>query len=88
MHEGWQMKRSLSAAVSTPAIDDIYRQALAAGAFGGKLAGAGGGGFMLLFAAPGVHTAVRTRLRGLREVPFAIECGGSRLMPCGEPLGD
>src|SRR5436853_954607 len=50
LHEAWQAKRSLSAAVSNRAVDDLYERARGAGALGGKLTGAGGGGFLLLFA--------------------------------------
>src|SRR6185503_5607669 len=52
LHEGWQIKRTLSDRVSTPLVDEIYEAARAAGAVGGKLLGAGGGGFMLLFVRP------------------------------------
>ena len=52
LHESWVVKRSLSPVVTNPAVDDIYEAARRAGAIGGKLAGAGGGGFMLLFAPP------------------------------------
>ena len=55
LHEGWQTKRSLSPQVSNSSVDEIYNQALSAGAIGGKLTGAGGGGFLLLFAPPQTH---------------------------------
>ena len=58
-HEAWQVKRSLSAKVSNSEVDQIYEQAISAGAIGGKLTGAGGGGFMLLFVPPARQSKVR-----------------------------
>jgi D-glycero-alpha-D-manno-heptose-7-phosphate kinase len=80
LHEGWRAKRSLSEQVSTPIVDDIYEAALGAGAIGGKLIGAGGGGFMLLFARPSDHERIRERLHKLVHVPFRFERGGSRII--------
>lgn len=78
--ESWHVKRSLTPRVSTPAIDAMYDAGLRAGATGGKLMGAGGGGFLVLFAEPGRHAAVRAALSGLLEVPFAFDRGGSQLL--------
>lgn len=75
----WMKKRALSEAVSTPEIDGYYTAARGAGAIGGKLLGAGGGGFMLFFAHPKNHDAIRDRL-GLLHVPFRFESDGSRIM--------
>jgi D-glycero-alpha-D-manno-heptose-7-phosphate kinase len=75
----WKYKRSLSDRVSTPEIDHIYDEALRAGAIGGKLLGAGGGGFMLLFAKPEKHVAIRERLKGLVHVSFNFDNAGSRV---------
>jgi D-glycero-alpha-D-manno-heptose-7-phosphate kinase len=80
LHEAWQHKRSLSDMVTTPEIDQIYEAARDAGAVGGKLLGAGGGGFMLLFAKPQDHGRIRARLKDLIHVPFAFEEGGSRVV--------
>lgn len=80
MHESWMVKRGLSALVSTPAIEEIYQDALAAGALGGKLLGAGGGGFMLLFVRPSRQRAVRAALRRLLHVPFRFEFLGSQII--------
>jgi D-glycero-alpha-D-manno-heptose-7-phosphate kinase len=80
LHEGWMMKRELAREVSTGAIDTIYETARAAGAVGGKLLGAGGGGFMLLFAPPERQAAIRARLEGLIEVRFRIGSPGSRIV--------
>ncbi len=77
---GWQYKRSLSDRVTTPEIDNIYQEAQRAGAIGGKILGAGGGGFMLLFAKPEYHAAIRERLKGLVHVTFNFEESGSRVV--------
>lgn len=76
----WQYKRSLSERVSTSEIDAIYDAALSAGAIGGKLLGAGGGGFMLIFAKPEHQPAIRDRLKNLVHVPFNFENSGSRVV--------
>ncbi len=75
----WQYKRSLSDRVSTPEIDEIYEAAIQAGAIGGKILGAGGGGFMLLFASPDKHAAIRERLKRLVHVDFNFDNLGSRV---------
>lgn len=79
LHQGWLYKRRLSEKVSTPEIDQIYEQAREAGAVGGKLLGAGGGGFMLLFVRPELQQEVRSRLSHLIHVPFRFENTGSRV---------
>lgn len=76
----WQYKRSLSDRVSTPEIDQIYETAIDAGASGGKILGAGGGGFLLLFAKPERQAAIRERLNKLIHVPFHFEDSGSRVV--------
>ena len=80
LHEAWQTKRSLSAQVSNSYIEDIYGEAMAAGAIGGKVIGAGGGGFMLFFVHPGDQARVRQRLHKLIHVPFAFETSGSQII--------
>jgi D-glycero-alpha-D-manno-heptose-7-phosphate kinase len=80
MHESWLAKRSLSSQVSTAEIDDIYQSALASGAVGGKLLGAGGGGFLLLFASPDRHAALKEKFEGMIDVPFRFESGGSQII--------
>jgi len=80
LHEGWQLKRSLTSAVSTPAIDDIYTAAREAGAIGGKLLGAGGGGFALFFVRPEQRASVALRLQGLSQVPFKLDTSGSQII--------
>jgi D-glycero-alpha-D-manno-heptose-7-phosphate kinase len=76
----WKYKRSLSDQVSTPLIDQIYEEAMQAGAIGGKILGAGGGGFMLLFAKPERHAAIRERLKELVHVNFNFDGSGSRVV--------
>jgi D-glycero-alpha-D-manno-heptose-7-phosphate kinase len=80
LHEGWKNKRALSDKVSTVEIDLIYEAAISAGATGGKILGAGGGGFLLLFANPEKHNAIRQKLNNLIFVPFEFENVGSRVV--------
>jgi D-glycero-alpha-D-manno-heptose-7-phosphate kinase len=80
LHEAWQAKRSLSAEVSTGEVDDLYERARQAGAIGGKLTGAGGGGFLLLFVAPEQQPAVLEALDGRIHVPFQFESAGSQII--------
>jgi D-glycero-alpha-D-manno-heptose-7-phosphate kinase len=78
LHEAWQLKRGLADSVSTPEIDARYDRALAAGAWGGKLLGAGGGGFLLVCCPPERRAAVR-EATGLSELPFRLDPAGTRL---------
>jgi D-glycero-alpha-D-manno-heptose-7-phosphate kinase len=80
LHEGWQVKRSLSELVSNDAVEEIYARAMAAGAVGGKLLGAGGGGFLLLFVPPEDQQRVREALGQLIHVPFEFEFSGSQII--------
>ena len=80
LHEAWQTKRSLSDKVSNSEVDDLYAKAQAAGAIGGKVTGAGGGGFLLLFAPPAAHVPVRNALAGLIHVPFEFDYSGSQII--------
>ncbi len=80
LQDSWMYKRQLSDAVSNPLIDDAYEQARGAGAVGGKLLGAGGGGFLLLYVEPYNQEAVRQALADLQEVNFHFESQGSRLI--------
>ncbi len=79
LHESWLLKKSLSAAISTGHIDDVYERARKAGARGGKLLGAGGGGFLMLFAPPERHEAIKAALGDMRHVPFGFEHLGTRV---------
>jgi len=82
LDESWRLKKQMASNVSNGHLDAIYRAALEAGAVGGKIAGAGGGGCLLLFAPRKRHDAVRAAMAaaGLREIPFAIEPEGSRII--------
>jgi D-glycero-alpha-D-manno-heptose-7-phosphate kinase len=80
LHESWQIKRSLTHMISTNEIDTIYENAVKAGALGGKLLGAGGGGFILLFADPSAHPRIKNKLGHLIHVPFNFENLGSQVI--------
>jgi len=80
LHEGWLIKRSLTSKISTSAIDTMYADARSAGAVGGKLLGAGGGGFMLLFVRPEDQSRVRAKLGQYLHVPFRFENLGSAVI--------
>jgi len=80
LNESWQIKKTLSDKISNSEIDNIYEKALRAGAVGGKLLGAGGGGFMIFFVAPENQPKVRKALKGLLEVPFNFEKDGSQII--------
>ena len=80
LHEGWVLKRGLAASISNPGIDQAYARARKHGAVGGKILGAGGGGFMLLFCAPDRRERVRRALPGWREIPFHFEPEGSKII--------
>ena len=80
LDESWQLKRSISEAVTTATVDEIYERARAAGALGGKLLGAGGGGFMLLFVEPDRRAQVSAALGDYLQIPFRFERSGSRIV--------
>ena len=80
LHEGWQLKRGLGPNISSPLIDDAYDEARAAGALGGKIMGAGAGGFLMLFAHPRDQECIRRRLDRLIHVPFRLERHGSQII--------
>ncbi len=80
LHLGWMHKRAMSDQVSNSSIDALYETARKAGAIGGKLLGAGGGGFMLLFVSPENQAAVRQALAELIYVPFKFETAGSQVI--------
>lgn len=80
LHDGWLLKRSLSDRISNQQIDDIYDLARKSGAIGGKLLGAGGGGFILLFVKPDNQPKVKRKLKKLLQVPFKFEDQGSKIV--------
>lgn len=88
LHEAWEAKRSLSNAVSNTEVDAIYHRARSAGAVGGKLTGAGGGGFMLLFAPPQAQKRIRQTFKNLIHVPFNFEFSGSQIIFCDHQQED
>jgi D-glycero-alpha-D-manno-heptose-7-phosphate kinase len=79
LREAWSLKRALSDSVSNSTVDDVLEASLRAGAIGGKLLGAGGGGFMLLFVRPEDRARVLESLRNLISVPFRFEMSGGRI---------
>ena len=78
MHESWESKKRLAGQISNGTLNDIYDTARRAGAIGGKIAGAGGGGFILLYAPYEKHQAIRRALNGLQELPFRLEPDGTK----------
>ena len=82
LNETWKLKRSLSESVSNTEIDLIYENAMKSGAIGGKLLGAGGGGFILFYAKKHNHQAIINSLKGLIYVPFKFENNGSEKKLC------
>jgi D-glycero-alpha-D-manno-heptose-7-phosphate kinase len=90
LHAGWEHKKKFASGISNPEIDEAYETARVHGAIGGKIAGAGGGGFMMLYCNDGAHAAVTESLeaRGLRRMDFRFEQGGARvLLNAGLRLG-
>jgi D-glycero-alpha-D-manno-heptose-7-phosphate kinase len=79
LHDAWMLKKSLPGSVSNTMIDSLYDAARAAGAIGGKLLGAGGGGFLLIYVDPDRQAAVRSALSGLFELRFRLDDAGSRI---------
>lgn len=80
LHESWQIKRTLTKKITNASIDAIYEAGLSAGALGGKLCGAGGGGFMLFYVPPERREALRDRLKNLLCVPFGFSNRGSHVV--------
>ena len=80
LHESWSIKRTLTQRITNPAIDEIYDAGLSAGALGGKLLGAGGGGFMVFFVPPERRESLRERLKQLLCIPFKFSTRGSHVV--------
>lgn len=80
LDEAWQLKRKVGPRVSTPDIDRIYTLAIQAGAIGGKLLGAGGGGFILFLAEPDKQEGIKRALLDLTYVPFKFEQEGTQVI--------
>jgi D-glycero-alpha-D-manno-heptose-7-phosphate kinase len=83
LHEAWKVKKSIESSVTNPAIDEYYERGRKAGALGGKLLGAGGGGFLLFFCEPHRQDRLRQELAELAEFPFALEPQGSKIIYVG-----
>ena len=86
MKEGWELKKSLASGISDGEIDKLYEKAMNAGAVGGKVTGAGGGGFLVFFVPPDHHQAVKESLSGLKEIQFRIEPQGSKIIYVGDEM--
>jgi len=80
LHQGWMGKKKLAPGISSPRIDEYYESARAAGAVGGKILGAGGGGFLMLYCEEPDQDRVRAALSGLKETPFRFEPQGSKII--------
>lgn len=80
LHESWKLKKSLAGSITNGAIDDLYELARRNGAIGGKITGAGGGGFLLLYVPYEKQLSVRNALCGLRELPFRLESDGTKVI--------
>jgi D-glycero-alpha-D-manno-heptose-7-phosphate kinase len=80
LHESWELKKRLSSKISNPALDDAYAAAKKAGAYGGKLCGAGSGGFLAFIVPPPLQSKVREALKGMQEVSFRFENEGSTII--------
>ena len=80
LHEGWQLKQQLAAGIANDQIDAMYETARRAGALGGKVCGAGGGGFLLLYCPREEQSRLRAALQGHQELPFHLEPDGSKVI--------
>jgi D-glycero-alpha-D-manno-heptose-7-phosphate kinase len=80
LHENWLLKKSLVGSISNSEIDDMYNTAMEAGALGGKICGAGGGGFLLVYVPKAKQDHVRSALSDYRELPFMLDSFGSRII--------
>jgi len=88
LHEAWMLKRDLSSQVSNHELDDYYARARAQGAIGGKIMGAGGGGFLMLFVPPDAQGQVRHALKDLLNVPAQFESSGTQIIFYGPSKED
>ena len=80
LNETWNLKRQTGSAISTNSIDELYEKGIKAGAFGGKLLGAGGGGFLVFFVNPEKQDAVKRAMKDLLYIPFKFENVGSTVI--------
>jgi D-glycero-alpha-D-manno-heptose-7-phosphate kinase len=84
LHEGWMLKKTLTAGISNSAVDDLYQKGLQAGALGGKLLGAGGGGFILFYCPAAQQDKFRKQMAAQRELHFHFDNSGSKIIYIGE----
>lgn len=80
LHKNWMAKKELSGMISSAEIDNAYQTALGAGAWGGKILGAGGGGFLLVMAPPEHHGNIKAALSGYQHTPFRFSNEGSKII--------
>ena len=80
LNDAWKEKCELNNKITTEMIDYMYKRAISAGALGGKISGAGGGGFMLLYVPREKQNAVRAELSDFKELPFMLETDGSKII--------
>jgi D-glycero-alpha-D-manno-heptose-7-phosphate kinase len=80
LHTSWELKKTLATQITNKSIDHVYDNARRAGAIGGKITGAGGGGFLLLYCPHEKQDAVRGALSRLQELPFGLENDGSKVI--------
>jgi D-glycero-alpha-D-manno-heptose-7-phosphate kinase len=88
LHTNWLLKKQLASKISDPRIDSIYETAVKNGAIGGKVLGAGGGGFMLFYCEPRKQKNLKTALSGLKHMSFRFESQGSRVIYTGDEYYD
>jgi D-glycero-alpha-D-manno-heptose-7-phosphate kinase len=87
LDHAWNLKRGISGKVSSDYIDDFYRKGMDAGAVGGKLLGAGGGGFVLFFAPPDRHSSIINALSDYIYVPVIFENEGTKIIHYSPEMG-
>jgi len=80
LHQGWEYKKQLASKITNPVIDEYYERGRNAGAVGGKISGAGGGGFLLFYCEGKYQDKVRNALSDLKEIPFRFEPQGSKII--------
>ena len=88
LHQGWLLKRSLTGSISNSFIDEYYDRAMAAGASGGKLLGAGGGGFLLFYCEKEKQARLKSELSDLKELPFELDNSGTKVIFVGDKNWD
>ena len=80
LDQSWKLKRTIVAGITNQNIDDLYSDAINAGALGGKLCGAGGGGFLLFYVKDEYKSRVRKKMSGLKELNFNLEHEGAKIL--------